>query len=99
MSQVENVPAEEWAEWSKQRGATILDVREPDEWELGTLPGVLRISVGEIIERVEEIDSSKPVLVVCRSGGRSMQVAGYLAANGYETANLDGGMKALGMQD
>ncbi|MCZ6663340.1 MAG: rhodanese-like domain-containing protein [Actinobacteria bacterium] len=99
MSQVENVPAEEWAEWSKERGVTILDVREPDEWELGTLPGVLRISVGEIIERVEEIDSSKPVLVVCRSGGRSMQVAEYLAANGYETANLDGGMKALGMQE
>ncbi len=74
-------------------------MREPDEWELGTLPGVLRISVGEIIERVDEIDSSKPVLVVCRSGGRSMQVAGYLAANGYETANLDGGMKALGMQE
>jgi rhodanese-related sulfurtransferase len=55
--------------------------------------------MGEIIDRMGEIEPSKPVLVVCRSGARSHQVAQYLALNGYEPANMAGGMKALGLQD
>ncbi len=79
--------------------ATVLDVREPDEWELGTLPGAVLISQGEIVDRMEELPKDKPVLCVCRSGGRSSNVAAFLSFNGYQTANLSGGMKALGMQD
>lgn len=79
--------------------ATVLDVREPDEWELGTLPGAVLISQGEIVDRMEELPKDKPLLCVCRSGGRSSNVAAFLSFNGYQTANLSGGMKALGMQD
>lgn len=99
MSGVARVPAPSWKQWSSDSGATILDVREPDEWELGCLPGSILISMGEIVERHGELDEGRPVLVVCRSGGRSLQVANYLAANGFEAANLEGGMKALGLQD
>lgn len=98
MSAVGRVPAEDWEQWSVDSDATILDVRESDEWDLGCLPGSTRISMGEIVERHDELDRDKPVLVVCRSGSRSLQVASYLAGQGFEAANLEGGMKALGLQ-
>ena len=99
MSSVESVPATEWQAWVEANQATILDVREPDEWELGTLPSALKISMGEIMARIDEIDAARPVLVVCRSGGRSQQVARFLTSNGFQPANMAGGMKALGLQD
>ena len=99
MSNVESVPAAEWQAWVEANQATILDVREPDEWELGTLPETLKISMGEIMARIDEIDAVRPVLVVCRSGGRSQQVARFLTSSGFQAANMAGGMKALGLQD
>jgi len=79
--------------------ATILDVREPAEWSMGTLPDAVLISQNEIVRRLDELPKERPVLCVCRSGGRSANVAAFLAFNGYEAANMAGGMKALGMQD
>lgn len=94
-----NVPATEWKAWVSDNDATVLDVRQPDEWALGTLPGAVRISMAELTTRLDEIPKDRPVLCVCRSGGRSANVATFLAFNGYEAANMAGGMKALGMQD
>ena len=54
--------------------------------------------MSQLLQRVDELDQDQPLLIVCRSGSRSMQVALYLAAQGYQTANMEGGMKALGMQ-
>ncbi len=100
MSSPLNVPAVEWKQWTDDNDAVILDVREPDEWELGTLPGSTLVSMGEVVTKLEEFDKTKPILCVCRSGGRSGQVAAYLSAQGFETvANMAGGVKALGMQD
>ncbi len=99
MSQVEQVSAPDWETWVAHNGANVLDVREPKEWALGTLPDSVKLSIGEIIERKDELDSDTPWLVVCHTGGRSQQVAAYLAMNGYTAANLAGGMKALGLQD
>jgi rhodanese-related sulfurtransferase len=94
-----DVPAGDWENWVRDNEATILDVREPIEWDLGTLPGAILISQGEIVERIEEVPKERPVLCVCRSGGRSANVATFLSFNGYDAANLSGGMKSLGMQD
>jgi rhodanese-related sulfurtransferase len=100
MSTIEQVPAADWQTWSNANKAVILDVREPHEWALGTLPGAVRISMGEIPERFQELVDETAVLVVCRSGARSQQVGVYLSMNGLaNVANLAGGMKALGMQD
>lgn len=99
MDQIVQIDAADWETWVADNDATILDVREPHEWQLGTLPGAMQISQGEVVERLAEIPQSKPVLCVCRSGGRSSNVAAFLAFNGYQVANLAGGMKALGMQD
>lgn len=100
MSKFESVPAADWETWSSENDAIVLDVRQPDEWELGTLPGSTLISMSEIVDRVSELTKDRAVLCVCRSGGRSAQVAAYLSAAGFtKVANMAGGVKALGMQD
>lgn len=91
--------AEEWETWVTENRAMVLDVREPEEWEQGTLPGSTLISMSEIVERIDELPRKLPILCVCRSGARSSQVAVYLDASGFDyVANLAGGMKALGLQ-
>lgn len=99
MSPIAQIDASGWESWVEDNDATVLDVREPDEWQLGTLPAAVLMSQGDVVDRLEELPKDKPVLCVCRSGGRSANVAAFLAFNGYEVANLAGGMKALGMQD
>ncbi len=99
MQEVAQIDARDWEAWVVRHNATVLDIREPDEWELGTLPGAVLISQGELVGRLDEIPKDTPVLCVCRSGSRSANVAAFLAFNGYEVANMAGGMKALGMQN
>lgn len=99
MPNYESVEAANWQIWVEANSGVVLDVREPNEWELGTLPGATLISQSDLLDRLEELDKSKPVLCVCRSGGRSSNVAVFLSFNGFRVANMEGGMKALGMQD
>lgn len=95
----QNVPAHDWETWAEENEAIVLDVRQPNEWALGTLPGATRISMPEIPSRLSELPTDKAILCVCRSGDRSSRVAAFLNHNGYETvANMTGGMKALGLQ-
>ena len=74
--------------------ATLLDVREDDEWQRGHAPGAQHIPMGDVPARVGEIDVDKPLYVICHAGGRSQRVAQYLQRNGYEPVNVDGGMLA-----
>jgi rhodanese-related sulfurtransferase len=100
MSTIEQVPAPEWESWLEANQGMLLDVREPEEWDIGTLPEAVRISMGDIPGRLPDLTGKDGVLVVCRSGVRSQQVAVYLSMNGVtNVANLAGGMKALGLQD
>jgi rhodanese-related sulfurtransferase len=73
---------------------TLLDVREEWEVELAPVPGeVVHIPMGLIADRLGELDPHRETVVICRSGGRSMQVARFLATQGFENvANLDGGI-------
>ena len=99
MVKIPKVRAEKWEEWVAESGGVLLDIREPSEWKLGTLPGALLIPMSELQSRMEEIPKDKPILCICRSGARSQQVAAFLQFNGYDdVANMVGGMKALGMQ-
>ena len=100
ISMIENVAAQDWEAWIDSTGGTVLDIREPFEWEQGVLPDATLMSMGEIPERMGELDNDQALLVVCRSGGRSQQVAAYLMMNGFsKVANMTGGMHALGLQD
>lgn len=98
MTIVEQVPAYAWKQWVENNRGFILDVREPDEWVLGTLPNSERISLAVLPHRLHTLDRDKPVLVVCRSGNRSNQAAALLSMAGFKkVANLSGGLAALGM--
>ncbi len=81
-------------------GAQLVDVREADEVAAAALDGIIHIPLGELPSRMAELDTSRTVAVICRSGGRSGQAAALLAANGFDDAvNLTGGMMALGLQN
>lgn len=76
-------------------GATLLDVREHDEWHAGHAPDALHVPMGELGARLDEVGSpGGAVVAVCRSGSRSARVTSWLRQQGYDAVNLDGGMKA-----
>lgn len=75
--------------------AQVLDVREPEEFDgpLGRIPGARLIPLGELAERSGELDAEKPIVAVCRAGGRSAQATTILRRAGFkDVANLAGGM-------
>lgn len=75
-------------------GAFLLDVREDDEWEAGHAPSAVHIPMGLVSERVADIPTDRPVVCVCRLGGRSGSVATALEEAGFDVHNLNGGMTA-----
>ncbi|GAA4707523.1 rhodanese-like domain-containing protein [Brevibacillus fulvus] len=70
----------------------ILDVREQEEWESGHIPNAKHIPLNELPERLQELDRQTETVVVCRSGGRSSKACEFLAAQGYNVTNMNGGM-------
>jgi rhodanese-related sulfurtransferase len=79
------------------RGETwlLIDVREPWEHALASVAEAMLIPMGDVPARVEELDRSLPVAVLCHSGIRSAQVAGWLRYQGFDrVANIEGGIDA-----
>ncbi len=72
----------------------ILDVREPQEYEIVNIGGYL-IPLSTLPKRIGELDSSKEIVVHCRSGARSAKAAEFLRKNGFkDVRNLVGGINA-----
>ena len=72
----------------------LVDVREPHEVQISSLGGTL-IPLKTVPERVQEIPKDQPVVVYCRSGGRSGKACEFLIAQGYKNVkNLNGGVLA-----
>jgi rhodanese-related sulfurtransferase len=71
--------------WVKN-GALLVDVREKEEVEALSydVPNIINIPLSEFEERFTEIPQDKEVVMVCRSGGRSLRAAGFLVNHGYE---------------
>ena len=73
---------------------TLLDVRQPSEYEEEHLPGAKLIPLGQLGDALEEIDKDKPVIAYCAIGGRSRVAAQLLNGYGFkEVYNLKGGIK------
>ena len=70
----------------------IIDVREEEEVAMGKIPGAKHIPLGQIPERLAELDKNKHYYMVCRSGKRSSNACQFLAQNGYDVTNMTGGM-------
>lgn len=77
-----------------ESGAFLLDVREPDEWDAGHAPGAKHIPLGELSARISELPNDRPIVAICRVGGRSERATVALNNAGYPTVNLAGGMRA-----
>lgn len=71
-------------------GATLLDVRTPEEFAEGSVPDAVNIPVQVLDGRLSEIDDDAPVVVFCRSGGRSATATAKLAGAGYEVYDAGG---------
>jgi rhodanese-related sulfurtransferase len=74
-------------------GAWVLDVRQPDEYEDGHVPGAHLIRFGQLSTRHTEGPTDREVYVVCGSGGRSAAAAEALNGAGYRAVNVAGGTK------
>ncbi|HXA37203.1 MAG TPA: rhodanese-like domain-containing protein [Steroidobacteraceae bacterium] len=75
---------------------TLLDVREDWETQLAPVPSdIVHIPMGQIGDRLGELDPKREIVVICRSGGRSLEVARFLETKGFGPVyNLAGGILA-----
>ena len=67
-------PVELKSELESGANLLLLDVRETDELEISSLPGIIHIPLGEIEDRYSEIPKDRDVVVICRTGGRKPQM-------------------------
>jgi len=75
----------------------VIDVREAWELEISSLPFASHLPMGQVVDRLGEFDPEAPIIVMCRSGGRSLQIGRYLESRGFRSvANLTGGILAWG---
>jgi adenylyltransferase/sulfurtransferase len=71
----------------------IIDVREPNEWQINRIPGAQLIPLGEIPRRYAELDPNEEFVVQCKMGGRSAKAADFLRSVGFQRVlNLRGGI-------
>lgn len=78
---------------SLEAGATVIDVRMPDEYEEMHVPGAVLIPLPELGQRADEVPRGEKVYVICASGARSLAAAEALNNAGWDTASVAGGTK------
>ncbi len=91
-----DVPEIDIAEAARRHaaGTPVIDVREPDEYVEGHVPGAPLIPLGEVAERFGEVPAGGEVLIICKAGGRSRKAAEFLRAQGIDAVNIGGGTMA-----
>lgn len=71
----------------------FIDVRQPEEWEDGVIPGAKKIMLAELPEHLDALNKEASYVMVCRSGARSGRAAQMMASAGFsDLTNFDGGM-------
>ena len=90
MKEITAIELEEQLKEGQQ--VNMIDVREADEIATGKIIGAIHIPLGEVPERIDELDKNKPYTLICRSGGRSGRAAEFLEEEGYDVTNMTGGM-------
>jgi rhodanese-related sulfurtransferase len=100
---IEQIRPSQLADWlanaRKDGEPVVLDVREPGELQVASVKAdgftVLAIPMHSVPARLNELDPSQPLACLCHHGGRSMQVAHFLAGHGFDRlANIAGGIDA-----
>ncbi|MBQ2450827.1 MAG: CoA-disulfide reductase [Lachnospiraceae bacterium] len=84
---------DEIADLPRDGSVTLLDARTVWEYQQGHIDGYINIPVDDLRERMNEIDDSKPVYVICQSGLRSYIACRILTQNGFDCYNFSGGYR------
>jgi rhodanese-related sulfurtransferase len=80
---------------SRSAETIVLDVREPEEYEQGHVPGAINLPQADLASRLDELPRACPLVLICRSGARSLRAAQFLRQVGFEqVANVQGGTLA-----
>ncbi len=91
----EVAPAEYQATLADRPATLLVDVREAWELDIARLAAAVHVPMGEVASRLAELDRGRDLVILCRSGARSLAVARFLEAQGYPSvANLTGGILA-----
>ena len=80
------------AHWEATDGSFLLDVRNPQELAVESVPGAVNIPLPQLRSRLGELPRDKEILVICRSGGRAYFATRILLQNGFKARNISGGM-------
>ncbi|KES07801.1 sulfurtransferase [Streptomyces toyocaensis] len=84
----QDVFAAAWAE-----GALAVDVREPDEYAAGHVPGARLMPLRTVPARCAELPAGRPVYVICASGNRSRTAADWMNSRGLDACSVTGGTR------
>ncbi len=76
-------------------GARLVDVREPDEYASGHVPGAISIPLGQVPDRIDDCCvSGETTYMICRSGARSANACEFLEGHAHDVVNVVGGTMA-----
>jgi len=83
--------------WDGTEGAFLLDVRQPVELAVESVPGAVNIPLGQLRSRLGELPRDREIHVICRSAQRAYYATRILLQNGFKARNISGGMLARAM--
>ena len=86
------------AHWNSLNGALLLDVRQPVELVVESVPGAVNIPLPQLRARLGELPRDREILVICRSAQRAYYATRILLQNGFKARNISGGLLARAMQ-
>ncbi|OGW92043.1 MAG: molybdenum cofactor biosynthesis protein MoeB [Omnitrophica bacterium RIFCSPHIGHO2_02_FULL_63_14] len=97
---IDEITAAELKGWmDRKKKFVLLDVREPNEYDINRIPGSKLIPLGQVVERAKELDTADEIVVHCHFGGRSAKAAGLLQGLGFrKVKNLAGGIDAWSLE-
>ncbi|MDQ6872985.1 MAG: rhodanese-like domain-containing protein, partial [Gemmatimonadota bacterium] len=82
LEQVRQIDAVELRRSARDKSVQVVDVRGPDEWRRGHLPGAIHIPLAALPERIGEVNASAPIVIHCKGGSRAAIAASFLQARG-----------------
>jgi rhodanese-related sulfurtransferase len=83
--------------WDALDGQFLLDVRNPQELEVESVPGAVNIPLPQLRSRLDELPRDREILVICRSGQRAYYATRILLQNGFKARDISGGMLSRSM--